>query len=72
MGKELLVEIKESSTVNEYIQYKKERNERKISKQFLTLVQDPYVSSGSYNDNSIENNITPLNGTNIIYIINIF
>jgi len=72
LGKELLVEIKESSTVNEYIQYKKERNERKISKQFLTLVQDPYVSSGSYNDNSIENNITPLNGTNIIYIINIF
>ncbi|OUM64735.1 hypothetical protein PIROE2DRAFT_8424, partial [Piromyces sp. E2] len=63
LGEDLLIEIKESSTINEYIQYKKERNERKISQQFLTLVQDPYnssVSTGSYDDNYIENNITPI------------
>lgn len=64
LGEDLLIEIKEASTINEYIQYKKERNERKISKQFLTLVEDPYVSSESYDDNYIENNITPLNDKN--------
>ncbi|ORX56074.1 hypothetical protein BCR36DRAFT_176834 [Piromyces finnis] len=63
LGEDLLLEIKESSTINEYIQYKKERNERKVSQQFLTLVQDPYNSSfsaGSYDSNYIENNITSI------------
>jgi len=70
LGEDLLIEIKESSTINEYIQFKKERNERKISQQFLTLVQDPYnssVSTGSYDDNYIENNIIPIEGN--VYLI---
>ncbi|ORX77780.1 hypothetical protein BCR32DRAFT_247684 [Anaeromyces robustus] len=58
LGEDLLKEVQESSTINEYIQYKKERNERKISQNFLTLVQDdPYGGSEeSYNNDRIENN----------------
>ena len=61
LGEDILKEIKESSTINDYIHYKKERNERKMSQQFLTLVQDPYsITSGSLDDNYIENNITTI------------